>query len=96
MDTLGEQIRPLGFLRAIKEECSVLERIFRSGNFVNTQVDLMESLRSFKEIRCSITREMEAAMGHNHGQQWVSTNASVAKSNRRIKGAQFGIRKFHD
>ena len=94
METVGEQIRPTDFLKAIREKCSVLEQIFRSGNFVNTQVNLSEHLRTFKDIRRSITREMATANGHNQGQEWVSTNASVARSNRRLKGAKFGLSHF--
>ena len=94
METVGEQIRPTDFLKAIREECTVLERIFRSGNYVNTQVDLVEHLRSFRDIRRNITREMATANGHNQGQEWVSTNASVARSNRRLKGAKFGLTQF--
>jgi len=82
------------FVQQAKEEFQILEGLIYSKDFCPSFFDMQEYIQRMKETNSEVRAKMATAINHNQGQKWVSTNVARASSNKRQKGAEFGITKF--
>ena len=82
------------FISCICEEVSELQDLFRSGNYVASDHNLLSHLESFRQLRRDIRRKMAERGHHNQGQEWVSANAEQTQHQRRFRGATLGLTSF--
>ena len=90
----GEQMTTQQFISCIREEVSELQDLFRSGNYVASDHNLLSHLESFRQLRRDIRRKMAERGHHNQGQEWVSANAEQTQHKRRFRGATLGLTSF--
>jgi hypothetical protein len=91
----NEGLNPSEFIQRMKEEIQTLEGLVRSRNFCPDYVNMQGCLDALKQTNSTIRSKMAAAVNHNKGQNWVSVNVAMSTSNKRQKGSEFGITKFH-
>ena len=82
------------FMQQMKEELQILDGLIRSRNFCTSYLDMKACVKGLQETNSIVRARMAEASNHNQGQEWVSANVARASSNKRQKGAQFGITKF--